>query len=146
MFFSTSSRLYAFPTEIFVVQSLSAVGFHDVDLNPFDVSAFPEVWGNLTANADFDDDGKPVSILLLQAARDFSPLLLVINVIIDGCKGLKFKPIAYNRDNLATGFFHLSQVDDMSPVYAHHADAACKSGKRAVGYGREHVYEVQLSE
>jgi hypothetical protein len=131
--FAAIATFVLFPTSLaeytpneYLNDSLSAAGFHDVDLNPFDVSAFPEVWGNLTANADFDDD--------------------VINVIIDGCKGLKFKPIAYNRDNLATGFFHLSQVDDMSPVYAHHADAACKSGKRAVGYGREHVYEVQLSE
>jgi hypothetical protein len=84
-----------------------------------------ETSGNLSSNADFDTGD-------------------IIDVVISNCKGLRFKPIAYNGPALATGFFHLSQVNSLSPTYADHTNPACKNGPWPFGYGREHIYEVQL--
>jgi hypothetical protein len=108
----------------FLDKFASAETSQDADNDDIGSDLFPQVLGNLSSDIEFDDDD--------------------VGVIISGCKGLKFTPLQYKAPNFAKDFFHLSQPHLLSADYMVSPQPACKNGLGPVGYGREHIYEVQL--
>jgi hypothetical protein len=118
-----SGQLVADPS-ILLNDSSTSVTSQNAGVDDLGLDLFPQSFGNLTSS--------PIS--------PFG----IIDVVISNCKGLRFKPMPYNSPNLASGYYHLSQANSLSPLYSNDPNPACKNGPLPVGYGREHIYEVQL--